>query len=134
MRPHLPALAAALALGLSACKTPEQRLVDRRHELRATLDGLYGAFGGSDLARAGQGLEAQGAPPAEAGLVGRLMGEADRSYFEQQCLAIGRGERPFSLSGKLDTFLKDPEHARDCRRAAELALDVAALERELATR
>ncbi len=58
------------------------------------------------------------------------MGEADRSYFEQQCLAIGRGERPFSLSAKLEEFLRRADVQRDCRRSADLQMEIDKLQRE----
>ncbi len=118
-----PLLAAAAALAVAtACKTPEQRLVDRRHELRETLDRLYSEYAPTD------------ATPSDPGLVGRIMGEADRTYFEQHCLAIGRGERPFALSGKLDAFMKDPAHAHACRKAADLDVEIDGLQREVGRR
>jgi hypothetical protein len=131
MRPRVAALLAALplALSLAACKTPEQKLVDRRHALRATLDRLYGSYGGSDLARP---PPAEGGAAQDGGILGRALGEVDRSYFESQCLAVGRGERPFALSGKLDAFLRDERNAQECRRAADLRGEIDALERQVA--
>jgi hypothetical protein len=139
-------LLAALA---TACRTPEEKLVDRRHELRELLDGLYATYGGSDLAKEVRG-EAAGdeevarergergargqddeAEPQGAGLVGRLVTEMDRSLFEQSCLDLGRGGRPFVLSDKLAAFLAEPDHAADCRKAARLRAEVDALEREV---
>jgi hypothetical protein len=121
MTRRLLALLAAVPLVL-ACKTPEQKLVERRRELRATLDGLYAEY-------------ARGAPPAEqgddAGLLGRVAGEMGRAYFEHRCLALGRGERPVSLSARLDAFLEDEGNAGACREAADLELEVRALERQV---
>ncbi len=110
---------AALA-ALASCKTREEKLVDRRRDQREMLDRLYSEY------------EASAAEPKDqgsTGFIGRIMGEADRSYFEQQCLAVGRGERPFSLSGKLEGFLRGDTVQRDCRRSADLQLEIDALER-----
>jgi hypothetical protein len=127
MHPRPLALAAALALAAVACRSPEQKLIDRRHELRDSLDELYARFQGR--------AAAPDAPAADAqGVVAQLFGQAERGYFDQGCLAVGRGERPLLLSSKLDTFLKDPASARACRRAAELQVDVDELERQVQQR
>jgi hypothetical protein len=154
----LALLAAVLAV---ACRTPEEKLVDRRRDLRDALDRLYSEYGGSDLAKELSGAEGgtggrtedERAPggaegdrgraegerarvPARGsgGVVGRLVQELDRSHFEDSCLAIGRGERPFVLSDRLDAFLKEAEHSRACRDAARIQSDVSALEREVQAR
>jgi hypothetical protein len=115
-------LALALPLVLTACKTPEQKLVDRRRELRASLDRVY-----ADYAARPEGAQ----PEGEAGVLGRITGEVDRAYFERQCLAAGRGERTIALTAKLDAFLKEERHARACREAADLDAEVSALERQV---
>jgi hypothetical protein len=134
------ALALALALGLAACSstpdTPEQRPEDQlfaaRQEYRRTLDGLYRSYGGTDV---------PGNPPPDVpatqdredeNVLGHVVSEADRSYFERQCLAIGRGERPFTLSGKMQRFLDAEENARGCRTAAQLQERIRALEAQVA--
>jgi hypothetical protein len=141
----LALLAAVLAV---ACRTPEEKLVDRRRDLRDALDRLYSEYGGSDLARevsganggtAGAGGRAEderARVPAKGsgGVVGRLVQELDRSHFEESCLAIGRGERSFVLSDRLDAFLKEADHSRACRDAARIQSDVSALEREVQAR
>lgn len=114
-------LAAILALG--GCKSREEQLIDRRHELRETLDELYESYAGE--AKDGG---------AGASVVGRLVAGIDRAHFDEYCLAIGRGERPFAISHKLEGFMKDRSHARACRRAAEIQVDVEELEREAAPR
>jgi hypothetical protein len=120
------ALAASLLALAAACKSPEERLVDRRHELRERLGDLYEDYGEEvEAAKAGAAEGERGA----GGFVGRLFAEMDRSHFEEACLAVGRGERPFLLSGKLAAFLDD--HARDCRDAFELQTEIAKLEREV---
>lgn len=111
------ALAAALALG---CRTPEQKLLDTRRELRTTLDDLYADYREAAAPEGGE----------DGGVIGRLFGEVDRSWFEQQCLALGRGERPVGMSGRLETFLRERGNARACRKAADLQLEIDALERE----
>ena len=126
MTPHrLAAAIAGLAL-LAACKSAQEKLVERRREQRATLDRLYAEYGGS-------GVEPK-EEPGSAGIVGRILGEADRSYFEQQCLALGRGERAFSLTAKLQGFLRRDDVQRDCRRSADLQMEIEALERDVPVR
>lgn len=112
---------------LAACKSDGERLVDLRTELRTELDGLYAAYGGGALAAQ---AKAEGAGKAEepAGVAARVIGELDRSYFEGYCLARGRGERPFSLSGRLEAFMKDRANEERCRDAAKLAARIAELE------
>jgi hypothetical protein len=122
MTRRLLALVAVSALTLSGCKSPEQKLVERRRDLRATLDGLYTEY-------------ARGAPPpeqgADTGLLGRVAGEMGRAYFEHSCLAHGRGERPISLSARLDAFLAEERNAGTCRKAADLEVEVRELERQV---
>ena len=131
MAPRLAvAVLAAAALALTGCSSPEQKLVERRRDLRARLDRLYAEYGGS-----GTGSEAEAQKgAAEGGIVGRMLAEVDRAHFEQYCLAIGRGERPFSVSGRLEAFVQEPGHARECRKAADLALEVESLQREVGGR
>src|SRR5512141_2945286 len=94
-------------LALTACagsqKTKEEQLIDTREELRNTFDRLYRSYGGSEVA--GGGTSGSG------GVLGHVVGEADRSYFERQCLAVGRGERPISVSPKLQEYLGRAEVA-----------------------
>jgi hypothetical protein len=122
-------LLAVSLVAIAGCKSPEEKLVDRRHDLREAFDELY-----ADYARA-SGAGARTAEGGEAsergvgGVVGRLFAEIDRTHFEEACLAVGRGERPFLLSEKLAAFLQD--HAGDCREAFEIQTDVAKLEREV---
>jgi hypothetical protein len=116
----LPLLAAAaLAAG---CRSPEEKLVDRRRELRAKLDALHAEY-------------ARGTPAPEqggdAGLLGRFAGEVGRAYLEARCLALGRGERPVGLSPRADAFLDEERSARTCREAADLEVEVRALERQV---
>jgi hypothetical protein len=119
-------LAVVVAL-LAGCKSDAERLVDLRTELRTELEGLYAAYGGSGLA--GQARGDGAAKPEEAGGVAvRVFGELDRSYFEAFCLARGRGERPFSLSGRLDAFMKERANEERCRDAAKLSARIAELE------
>lgn len=124
MRTHrlLPVLL-ALPLLAAGCKSPEEKLVDRRRELRSALDELYGEYR----------KEAEpGRKGDDGGVVGRIFGELDRAGFEQGCLAAGRGERTIDLSGRMEAFLKGWGHERACRKAADLELEVRALEREAA--
>jgi hypothetical protein len=120
-RPVL-SLLCVLSLALGACKTPEQKLVDTRRELRATLDRVYADY------------SARGAKPkedAEPGVLGHVAGQVDRAYFESQCLALGRGERGFNLSPRLEAFLAEERNADACREAADLQLEIDALEQKV---
>jgi hypothetical protein len=123
---HLRVLAVVIAL-LAGCKSDGERLVDLRTELRTELDGLYAAYGGSGLAGPAKG-EGAAKPEETGGVAARVIGELDRSYFEAYCLARGRGERPFSLSGRLDAFMKDRANEERCRDAAKLSARIAELE------
>ncbi len=121
-------LALAGLLALSACKSPEEKLLARRQELRAALDELHQEYRSERVAGDAKADE----PGPGTGLVQRLAGELDRSGLEQYCLATGRGERGFALSDRLEDFVR--EHARACREAARIEAEVATLEREVAGR
>lgn len=125
---RLLVLLAALALS-AACKTDAEKLVDLRTDLRSRLDELYAAYGGGAIAGQARAEAEKGERPDEgASAAARIVGELDRSYFEGYCLARGRGERPFSLSGKLEAFLKEPSNENRCRDAARLEARIAELE------
>jgi len=111
----------------TACSTPEEKLLDRRHELRALLERIHHEY-------TGKGGSKGDAPAEQAGIFGRLATGVERSHFEQYCLAVGRGERPFSLSARLEEFMRDEDHVEDCRDAAELDAKIEELEREVAKR
>lgn len=126
---NLPAslpLLLVLSLAAPGCKSPEERLVDRKRALRAALETLHDEYR--------REAEPRGEHEGSTGLVGRIFGELDRAQLEQGCLAVGRGERALDLSGRLDAFLKDAGHAEVCRDAADLELEIRALERQVAAR
>jgi hypothetical protein len=114
------------ALVLAGCKSREEKLIDRRNDLREALDELYESYTGADRAKEDR--------QRESGVFGRLVAEVDRAHFDEYCLAVGRGERPFALSSRMESFMKDSSHARACRKAAKLKLEVDELEREPAAR
>ncbi len=124
--PRALSVAVALSILAAGCKSPEEKLIDRKRELRATLDRLYDEYR--------REAEPEGKGDGSTGLVGRIFGELDRAQLEQGCLSAGRGERALDLSGRLDAFLKNTGHARACRDAADLELQVRTLEREVAGR
>ncbi len=130
MRRALLALAAIGAV--AACSSPEEKLLARRQELRETLDELHARY--ASEAPAGERPPAEPAGAGGGGLVQRLVGEIDRSHFEQVCLATGRGERVFSFSGRLEAFVREERNARVCREAATLEAEVGTLEREVTAR
>lgn len=129
------ALVVAAALALAACSSPEEKLLERRQALRARLDELHQRYATTEVA-AGPRADPDEGRPAEPGpgLVQRLVGELDRSHFEQYCLATGRGERAFALSARLEGFAREESNARGCRDAARIEAEVATLEREVAAR
>ena len=130
-----------LVLASSGCRTtpsppekkPEDQLFEARQEYRQTIDALYGAYGGTDVP-GNPAPGSPGAPPQGDGedVIGHVVSEADRSYFERQCLAVGRGERPLSLSGKMQRFLDGTENASGCRKAAQLQALIQELEKAVA--
>jgi hypothetical protein len=127
MRRLSPILVATVLL--AACKSDAEKLVDLRTDLRTKLDELYSAYGGGALAAQAKGqVEEPERPDGARATTARLVGELDRSYFEGFCLARGRGERPFCLSGKLDAFMKEAANEKACRDAAKLAARIAELE------
>jgi hypothetical protein len=136
-RPSRLRVAVLVALALVACssqqrsgKSPEEQLVETRQELRDTIDRLFTTYGGSEIT----GRSSGGSPGTTGGVLGHVVGEADRSLFERQCLATGRGERPVAVSPKLREFLDRAEVASECRRASDLQRRVTELEREVAGR
>jgi outer membrane murein-binding lipoprotein Lpp len=124
--------AALVAVGLLAgCQSKEEKLIELRSDLRGDLDALYDRYGGGALAKEAKADAARSGSADEGqGTAVRLFGELDRSYFETYCLAHGRGERPFNLSGKLDAFMKDPANQEACRDAAKLDARIRKLEAE----
>ena len=132
-------LVAFFSLALIGCRTspakpeqsPEDQLFSARQEYRQTLDGLYRSYGGTNVP-GNPTPDATGLPQQEENPVGHVVSEADRSYFERQCLAVGRGERPFTVSGKMQRFLDLEENARGCRKAAELQARIRKLEQQVA--
>ena len=124
LRPCLVAIAL-----LAACKSDSERLLDLRTELRTKLDRLYATYGGGAFAAQAK-TEAQKSGQADEGsaTAARLVGEMDRAYFEGYCLARGRGERPFNLSGKLEAFMTDSANEEACRDAAKLQARIQDLE------
>lgn len=134
MRPWL-LIALLAAATLAACKSDSEKLFDLRADLRAQMDELYGRYGGGALAsKANADAREPGGEEDGRGTAARLFGQIDRSYFEGYCLAHGRGERPFNLSGKLEAFMKEPSNEKACRRAAKLESRIRELEAKAAPR
>ncbi len=125
-RPHALVLAAIVLT--SGCRSDAEKLVDLRTELRTKMDELYAAYGGSSLAQQASSEPRRSDGGDDGGTAARFIGELDRSYFERFCLARGRGERPFNLSGKLEAFMKDAANEKACRDAARLEARIAELD------
>lgn len=134
MHRSLAAVLVAASLLVAGCKSDSEKLIELRTDLRSEIDELYGRYGGGSLARdAKADAEKEGAPSEGKSTAARLFGELDRSWFEGYCLAHGRGERPFNLSGRLEEFMKDPAHQEACRRAAQLETRIRELEAKAGT-
>lgn len=126
-----------IALAVAGCRStpsqpeqkPEDQLFAARQEYRQTLDGLYRSYGGTSVL-GNPSPDSSGASD-DGNVVGHVVSEADRSYFERQCLAVGRGERPFSISAKMQRFLDVGENAKGCRKAAELQVRIRELEERI---
>jgi hypothetical protein len=130
---HRPLLASLLvATALAGCASNAERLVELRSDLRNRMDALYDRYGGGALANQARTDAQQPESGGEgAATAARFLGEMDRSYFEGYCLAHGRGERPFNLSDKLASFMKDPANREACRDAAQLEARIRALEEKV---
>jgi hypothetical protein len=120
-------------LPTEGCRSSAEKALDARHERRQLLDDLYAAYGGGSIANwtradAEQVAKEDAGGAGGAQLAVQVIGEFDRSYFEDYCLAIGRGDRPFTLSEKLVGFVKDPKNASRCRKAAALQAKAASIE------
>jgi hypothetical protein len=129
----LLALLAIIAIG---CSSNEDKLIDQRAEARKALDAAYAAYGGGTIAnnaREQARKEQERGQKRKDGQYGVfLVGEMDRSFFEEYCLAIGSGDRPFNFSPKLEAWLKDERNVGLCRKAAKATLRAYDLERKLA--
>jgi hypothetical protein len=123
---RLSSIVFAIAL-LAGCKSDAEKLVDLRTDLRTTLEELYSAYRAPPAQPRDDAQEPDRTDGARA-TASRLVGELERSYFEEYCLARGRGERPLSLSAKLDAFMKEAANEKACRHAAKLAVRIAELE------
>lgn len=128
-RPLAIALLGA-GLLLSGCKSDQEKLIDLRSELRADLDALYARYDGGAQAP-GAGDDSAGAEQDGRATAARFFGQLGRSYFDGYCLAHGRGERPFNLSGKLEAFMEDASNQKACRKAAKLELRIRELEEKV---
>jgi hypothetical protein len=64
-------------------------------------------------------------------MVGNAASGVDRVAFEEQCTALGRGERPMILNDKAKAFFAAPGVVSECGTIAVRLAEVQALEREL---
>jgi hypothetical protein len=131
MRSPTVVTASLLALALAGCASNEEKLVDQRMAMRKALDGAYAAYGGGTMANQVR-ADAQKDPKQENQFAAQMAGEADRTMFEQYCIAAGSGERLFNFSAKLDAWLKDEKNLDLCKKAAKALLQVSELERKAA--
>jgi hypothetical protein len=146
---HAPVwAAAALALGLSVgCSSKEDELRGLRADVSAIFDAQYAAYGGGGLARVVQSSAQKGAADLQQrqdveadakatgtellGMLKGVAGEADRLAFEEQCLAVGRGERPIILNDKAKAFFAQADVKKACAQASDKDRKARALAREL---
>lgn len=133
MRKH--ALLLAL-VGVMACKSDAERLMEYQRESRDILDTLYTQYGGGDLAheiknelgksKNGTGDELE---RKLTDVVGNLALEMDRDAFELQCKEVGRGERPAILNDKAKAFFARAEVGERCSRVSTLQVKIAELKK-----
>ena len=126
-------LALVMAVAGSGCSSKEEKLVEQRLELRKALDAAYAAYGGGDIASRAR-ADAQKDPKQENQAASQLLGEADRTVFEQYCISSGNGERLFNFSAKLDAWLKNEKNLDMCKKAAKASMKIAEMERKAAGR
>lgn len=144
MRRTLLGIAVAAAAALWGCKSPEEQLVELKHDRQAALDQLYREYGGGALAggvKAATDKAAAEAPDAgEAAAIavdllktlGQVAANLDRDAFDAQCLAVGNAERPTILNPKAQAFFGRDEVQTRCRKLAVLDARIARLARESA--
>jgi hypothetical protein len=108
-----------LMLLLLACD-PAITATDLCRERRDALDALYARYGGSAVAA-----------EAQKGVLGGVIGEADRTRFEAGCVELGGGGRPTFMAKKAKDFFAEPQTKKTCERVVDLALKLKAANREL---
>lgn len=125
----VPAL--LLWAGLPGCKSPEEKLVDLRTQLRDDEDALYQLYGGSELAASVEGAARSAGGGGIMEAAANLARDADRLAFMADCTLLGSGGRPKALSDKARAFFAQPVAKDGCRTLVQLSADIAALERSL---
>lgn len=132
---------AALAAGALCCsQSREQRLAEARADLLRLTDSLYQEYGGSEIARGIEGkLTEPGGKPTSPSIGDQLSEivrnsaqEMDRSFFEEACDTLGRGQHPALFTDKARAFFEREETLEACRRIVALKDEIARLESALA--
>lgn len=131
-----------MGLLLSACTSPEDRLVEKKIRLRALEDSLFADYGGSEWAnRANINARSTNAQASDdlassvANALGSVIGNAandlDRDLFVSNCLLLGQGERPQVLSAQARKYFGQSSTLQRCLELAQRTADVARMEAEL---
>ncbi|MFZ5480551.1 MAG: hypothetical protein ACOZNI_27560 [Myxococcota bacterium] len=107
-----------LSLLLLSCD-PAEKARDLCRARRETLDELYAAYGGADVAKG-------------SGFVANAIGGADRATFESKCEEIGRGGKPTILTEKAKEFFGREDTVKACQKVVDIETKVGVINRELA--
>lgn len=91
------AVALLLLPGLGGCKSPEEKLLGLRTQLRDEEDALYQLYGDSDGANAVDGAARKVGGGGLIEAAANLARDADRLAFLPDCTLLGSGARPTAL-------------------------------------
>jgi hypothetical protein len=121
---------------LLACLSPEEQLAEKRGQLTTGMEELYAAYGGSDVAKAVDGAaRSAGVGDTTARTFGEMLGNmavsVDRELFESQCLDLGAGNKPATLTDRARDFFAKDSTRTSCTRLAKLTREVDALEKQV---
>lgn len=129
-------ITAITAAGLtSACRfweSPEQQLVRLRAERREKLDELYRHFRG--IPEPGPAVAPGPVPPPSGDIEDMAEGmleNADRTIFEKNISAVGRGERPITIMPESRAFYESPDVRKSAQRIYEIEITIESLEKRL---
>ncbi len=119
---------------LAACTHHEERLAERRAEVRTRIDALYAEYGATQA-------PPPGAPPREASregtfdageYIGNAVRTADRELFVATCIELGSGGRPSVYTERARDYFAQSTTKAACAEVAALTEQVRTLEAELA--
>ena len=141
------AVVVVVALVAVACSSKEEDLFSLRAANRGALDDLYSSYGGGALAgelkkETDRGVDEVRKQPAQPGdgaaaaveflkVLGNAATEVDRVMFDDQCLALGRGQHAVIFNDKGKAFFARGDVAKACTSIAIRAVKINALEKAI---